>query len=115
MRRTKSALPCLSRKIQRWLIGRIGATILLYLALAIARQSNSDITEHELSDVIKLMLSASINTKSSLLGWNLYHVAAAANQEVQQRLYKYQELASAVAKEENVAITKNVSRKSTYP
>jgi cytochrome P450 len=83
-----------------------------YLALAIARQSNSDITEDELSDVIKLMLSASIDTTSSLLGWNLYHVAA--NQEVQERLY--QELASAVAKEESGgAITENVLRKSTCP
>ena len=68
-----------------------------YLGQAIVRQmeSNGKYTEEDLAEIVKIMLSAAVDTTSSPMSWNLYHVAV--NQDVQSKLYD--ELQTVFAKE----------------
>jgi cytochrome P450 len=69
-----------------------------YLAQAIERQKEDPdgfITEDHLLEIVKIMLSAAVDTTSSPFGWNLYHIAV--NQDVQMKLYD--ELSSAIESE----------------
>ena len=65
-----------------------------YVAHAIVRQkeSNGEYTDEDLAEIVKVMLSASVDTTSSPMAWNLFHVAV--NQDVQAKLYD--ELSSAL-------------------
>ena len=58
-----------------------------YVAHAIVRQkdSNGEYTEEDLAEIVKVMLSASVDTTSSPMAWSLFHVAV--NQDVQTKLY----------------------------
>jgi cytochrome P450 len=57
-----------------------------YLGRAIIRQAEDDtIREEELAEIIKVALTAAIDTTSSLLSWNLLHLAL--NPEVQEKLH----------------------------
>ena len=67
-----------------------------YLGRAIARQAEegSKISESELAELINMSLIAAIDTTSSLLSWNIMHLAI--NQDVQDKLHT--ELVETVAK-----------------
>jgi cytochrome P450 len=58
-----------------------------YLARAIIRQKeeSGNIAEEELAELIKVALFAAIDTTSSLLSWNMLHLAL--NYEVQEKLH----------------------------
>jgi len=67
-----------------------------YLGRAIIRQSEegSNISEQELVEIIKISLGAGVDTTSSMLSWNMVHLAL--NAVVQDKLYS--ELAEATQK-----------------
>lgn len=86
-----------------------------YLAGAIERQklsieSDDYCTEEELIEVVNMMLSAAVDTTSSPLSWNIYHLAV--NPDVQAKLFD--EL-SAVYKREGNSINENFLKQSNSP
>jgi cytochrome P450 len=57
-----------------------------YLNKAILRQAeDKSIREEELAEIIKIALTAAIDTTSSLMSWNMFHLAL--NPEVQEKLH----------------------------
>ena len=81
-----------------------------YLAQAIQRQKEDpSVTEDQLMEIIKLMLSAAVDTTASPMAWNLCHLAA--NQDVQSRLYN--ELSAAI--EKTGSINEEFLKQSTCP
>mmetsp|Transcript_9863 Transcript_9863/g.14610 ORF Transcript_9863/g.14610 Transcript_9863/m.14610 type:complete len:563 (+) Transcript_9863:59-1747(+) len=66
-----------------------------WLAHAIERQAagGTGITDEEMVAISGIILSASVDTTSSLLSWNLLHIAL--NQDVQERVHE--ELSTAIA------------------
>ena len=64
-----------------------GAEKISYLGRAIERQRdpNSSISEQDLIELINVSLVAAIDTTSSLLSWNMMHLAL--NPDVQEKLY----------------------------
>jgi cytochrome P450 len=82
-----------------------------YLGRAIARQAEegSKISESELGELIDLGLIAAIDTTSSLLSWNIMHLAM--NQDVQDKLRT--ELVETVAK--NGGLNSQALKKSSSP
>lgn len=82
-----------------------------YLAHAIERQkkSNGEYSEEHVKEVVKIMLSAAVDTTSSPMSWSLFHVAV--NKDVQSKLHK--ELSTAL--QEHGEINENFLHPNTTP
>lgn len=83
-----------------------------YLARAIERQATEDsnVSESELSELIEVSLFAAVDTTSSLLSWNMMHLAI--NPQVQEKLHA--ELAENVKASGGRITADTIGKKSPY-
>ena len=83
----------------------------LYRAVERQKEGGSDLTLDEVHEICFVALFAAIDTTSSVLAWNIFHLARCPN--VQQKLYD--ELSHAVATIGNGAVTPEIFERENSP